>query len=443
MRSVSDVVIRAEGLGKRYRIGREEVAYKTLRESLTGLALAPARKLRAVAQRRGARREADTIWALRNVDLEVRQGEVLGIIGGNGAGKSTLLKILSRITRPTEGRAELQGRVGSLLEVGTGFHPELTGRENIYLNGAILGMSRAEIRTKLDQIVDFSGVRSFIDTPVKRYSSGMQVRLAFAVAAHLDTEILLLDEVLAVGDAAFQRKCLGRIEHVASGGRTVLFVSHNMAAIQGLCDRCLLLSQGRAIEEGSTADVVRQYLAQDHDVAVDVAARGDRGGDGSVRITSFQVREARSGDVLTAITSGTDVLLEIGYSSVEAKSLRRANLGIALYTALGQFLAVLNSEMAQRAFETLPAMGTLRCRVPRFPVMCGDIRVTLTLRVGGALVDQVQDAAVLHVEPGDFFGTGISNDFGRQGVYMPHTWELATEDVAEASGNAERHGHGS
>ncbi|HKQ50747.1 MAG TPA: ABC transporter ATP-binding protein [Pyrinomonadaceae bacterium] len=245
-------IIRAENLKKRYRLGVGRVRYGTLREAVT-------ERLRSTLGRRGHQAE-DTFWALNGVDFEIRPGEVVGIIGRNGAGKSTLLKILSRITEPTEGRVEVYGRVGSLLEVGTGFHQELTGRENIYLNGSILGMSRKEIESKFDQIVAFSEIGKFLDTPVKRYSSGMYVRLAFAVAAHLEPEILLVDEVLAVGDASFQRKCLDKMKDVGQHGRTVLFVSHNMPAITRLCDRTILLDEGRILADGPSHQVVGTYL---------------------------------------------------------------------------------------------------------------------------------------------------------------------------------------
>jgi lipopolysaccharide transport system ATP-binding protein len=247
-----DLAIRADGLSKRYRIGELQAAYGTLRESLSHAAKRMTRRQHSVHR--------DEIWALRDVSFDVRQGEVLGIVGRNGAGKSTLLKVLTRITAPTAGRAEIRGRVGSLLEVGTGFHPELTGRENIYLNGAILGMRRREIRQKLPEIVAFSGVERFIDTPVKRYSSGMYVRLAFSVAAHLEPEIMLVDEVLAVGDAEFQARCLGRMEDMGSTGRTVLFVSHNMQAVTQLCDRAILLDGGRIVLDGPSNEVVAHYL---------------------------------------------------------------------------------------------------------------------------------------------------------------------------------------
>jgi lipopolysaccharide transport system ATP-binding protein len=250
-------VIRVESLSKRYHIGTRQ-SYDTLRERLVAAAAEPWRRLRRFG--RSSEREQDTIWALKDVSFEVQPGEVVGIIGRNGAGKSTLLKILTRITEPTCGRAELHGRVGSLLEVGTGFHPELTGRENIFLSGAILGMTSQEIRSQFDAIIDFSGIEKFIDTPVKRYSSGMHVRLGFAIAAHLQPEILLVDEVLAVGDAEFQKKCLGKMDDVAKGGRTVLFVSHNMGAVERLCAKAILLEGGCLTEYTCAQDVVGRYM---------------------------------------------------------------------------------------------------------------------------------------------------------------------------------------
>ncbi|MFN8566212.1 MAG: polysaccharide ABC transporter ATP-binding protein [Kouleothrix sp.] len=259
---MSDIAIRAHGLGKQFTIGAPQERYKTLRDTLADMAMAPLRGVRrALRGEARLRPHTETFWALRDVSFEVRHGEVMGIIGRNGAGKSTLLKVLSRITEPTEGFAELRGRVGTLLEVGTGFHPELTGRENIYLNGTILGMKRAEIERQFDEIVAFAEVERFIDTPVKHYSSGMYLRLAFAVAAHLDPEILIVDEVLAVGDAQFQKKCLGKMEDVASQGRTVLFVSHNMSAVRTLCSQTILLKSGQVAAAGPTDAILAQYLA--------------------------------------------------------------------------------------------------------------------------------------------------------------------------------------
>src|SRR5512135_829157 len=253
---MTDIAIRVEDLGKRYRIGTAPERYKTLRDTIVAGVNAPIQRLRRGTALTATSKDTSTIWALRNVSFDVIQGKVLGIVGRNGAGKSTLLKILSRVTEPTEGSAEIHGRVGSLLEVGTGFHPELTGRENIYLNGAILGMKRLEIERKFDEIVSFSEVEQFIDTPVKRYSSGMYLRLAFAVAAHLEPEILVVDEVLAVGDAEFQKKCLGKMSDVANEGRTVLFVSHNMVAVQSLCSRVLWMQGGHIVGDGPSDQLV-------------------------------------------------------------------------------------------------------------------------------------------------------------------------------------------
>src|SRR5579883_2211436 len=263
-----NAIIRVSDLGKRYRIGNAE-RHRTLREALAAMAKAPARTMARLCGAAGA--PTDHIWALRGLEFELSQGEVVGIIGRNGAGKSTLLKILSRITEPTTGWFELGGRVSSLLEVGTGFHSELSGRENIYLNGAILGMRRREIERKFDEIVAFAEVEKFVDTPLKHYSSGMQARLAFAVAAHLEPDILVVDEVLAVGDLGFQKKCLGKMEDVSRQGRTVLFVSHNMAAIESLCKSCLLLSEGRLAARGTPAEVVHRYIASE--IRVDSASR--------------------------------------------------------------------------------------------------------------------------------------------------------------------------
>lgn len=255
---MSDIAIRVEGLGKRYRIGAPAMNYHTLRDSFTDMIHSPVAWLHGM----GPDKKLNTIWALKDISFEVKQGHVLGVIGRNGAGKSTLLKILSRVTDPTEGVGEIHGRVGSLLEVGTGFHPELTGRENIYLNGAILGMHRTEIEQKFDEIVEFSEVGTFIDTPVKRYSSGMYLRLAFAVAAHLEPEILVVDEVLAVGDAEFQRKCLGKMSDVAQQGRTVLFVSHNMSAILRLTQETIVIEKGHLAMRAQTPQAVDYYLSQ-------------------------------------------------------------------------------------------------------------------------------------------------------------------------------------
>jgi len=301
--------IAVEGLSKRYRIGQFRAAYGTLRDSL-------ARSAKRLASGHAHEPPAE-IWALADVSFRVEEGEVLGVIGRNGAGKSTLLKLLTRITTPTQGRAEIRGRVGSLLEVGTGFHPELTGRENVYLNGAVLGMKRREITRKFDDIVEFSGVEKFMDTPVKRYSSGMYVRLAFSVAAHLEPEIMLIDEVLAVGDADFQRRCLGRMEEYGMSGRTVLFVSHNMAAVARLCDRAILLKGGQLALDGDATEVVAHYL-QHESGAGSTRSWPDPAsapGQGLVKLREVRV-VGESGTVLDAADIRRPVGIEITFDVV-------------------------------------------------------------------------------------------------------------------------------
>jgi lipopolysaccharide transport system ATP-binding protein len=301
--------IEVHGLSKQYRLGEMQAAYGTLRESLVHAVR------RVTRQERHASRE--DIWALQDVSFEVQEGEVLGVIGRNGAGKSTLLKILTRITTPTVGRAEIRGRVGSLLEVGTGFHPELTGRENIYLNGAILGMKRREIQQKLPEIVDFSGVSQFLDTPVKRYSSGMYVRLAFSVAAHFESEILLVDEVLAVGDAEFQARCLGRMEDLGDTGRTVLFVSHNMQAVSQLCDRALLFEDGRVVLDGPSEEVVARYLQTSAGAGSSRTwSEGEAPGDDLVRLRSVRIVD-HEGDRVDYVDVRRPVGVELGFTVLD------------------------------------------------------------------------------------------------------------------------------
>jgi lipopolysaccharide transport system ATP-binding protein len=301
-------IVRANNLSKQYSLGLREAAYGSLRESITAAVGAPLRLLRG----RNSKRSAETIWALRDVGFEIEPGEVVGIIGRNGAGKSTLLKVLSRITEPTTGRIELYGRVGSLLEVGTGFHPELTGSENIYLNGAILGMRKFEIKRRFDEIVAFAELEKFLDTPVKRYSSGMYMRLAFAVAAHLEPEILLVDEVLAVGDADFQKKCLGKMKEVAEHGRTVLFVSHNMTAINQLCPRCLLLADGKVALDGKTSDVVSTYL-QTGSGGAETVWEDPRRAPGNDNIKLHAVRVKSQGTVKSEVDIDKEVAVEVEF----------------------------------------------------------------------------------------------------------------------------------
>ncbi|GIK10624.1 MAG: ABC transporter ATP-binding protein [Chloroflexota bacterium] len=376
--------------------------------------------------------EDDIVWALRDVSFTVEQGEVLGIIGRNGAGKSTLLKILSRVTAPTSGRIRVKGRVASLLEVGTGFHPELTGRENTYLNGAILGMSRREIDRKFDEIVDFAGVEKYIDTPVKRYSSGMYVRLAFAVAAHLDPEILVVDEVLAVGDAEFQKKCLGKMGEVAQGGRTVLFVSHNMAAIENLCGRTLLIHQGKIIKDAPTRIAIEHYLETILDSAVEgisLADRIDRRGTGDIKLTSFHI-ENKQRKKVTSITTGEDLIFVFGYKTKKnGVLLRNIDVGFSIHSiANNQTLCVLYSSYVGVNFNDISKAGTFRCQVPKFPLAPGRYRVGARIVVNSVEADWPQDGiGYIDIESGDYYGTG-SNGFGGNAPFMLlGNWQLESK----------------
>jgi lipopolysaccharide transport system ATP-binding protein len=338
-----DIVIRAERLGKKYVIRHkgERERYTTLRD-VVARSVTSAQRSAVNLFRKGpaSRNHTEEFWALKDVNFEIRRGEVVGIIGRNGAGKSTLLKILSRITEPSEGRVEIEGRVASLLEVGTGFHPELTGRENIYLNGAILGMGRPEIRRKFDEIVAFSEVEQFLDTPVKRYSSGMYVRLAFSVAAHMEPEILIVDEVLAVGDTAFQEKCIGKLDDVSkSTGRTVLFVTHNMSVVQHLCSRAVLMGSGRLTASGSTASIVKQYLSDARkEPKVALADWADRITTGEARITNF---ELGNGTVGNHIAFGEDFRFRI--RAEFNRSIIDPTFGLIIHDAAGVPLVNINT----------------------------------------------------------------------------------------------------
>jgi lipopolysaccharide transport system ATP-binding protein len=358
---MSDVAISVDGLGKRYQIGRQQDPYGRLTESLWRALRAPLDIIR-----RGARESSEWIWALRDVSFEVHEGDVVGVIGRNGSGKSTLLKVLSRITEPTVGSALLHGRVGSLLEVGTGFHPELTGRENVFMSGAVLGMRRTEIIRKFDEIVDFAGIDQFLDTPVKRYSSGMQVRLGFAVAAHLDPEILFIDEVLAVGDAEFQKKCLGKMSDLGRGGRTILFVSHSMPAMLRLCERAILLDHGGVLAAGPTHDVIRTYL--ESDIGRTSERRWDdpstAPGDDIARLRSIRVVPARGGQGDEVdIREPIDIVIEY-WSAAPAD--HRPLLNVDAFNDEGICMFALTDESNEqwRRLPTRPGLIRSTCRIP-------------------------------------------------------------------------------
>jgi lipopolysaccharide transport system ATP-binding protein len=413
--------IRVRGIGKRYLLGETHVRYRTFRDAITNLAKAPIGRLLH------GRPQRQELWALKDIDLDVEQGEVVGIIGRNGAGKSTLLKIVSRITEPTEGRIELWGHVASLLEVGTGFHPELTGRENIFLSGSILGMSRAEIQSKFDEIVAFAEVEKFIDTPAKRYSSGMYVRLAFAVAAHLEPEILLVDEVLAVGDAAFQKKCLGKMQDVSQSGRTILFVSHNMAAISKLCHRGVLLESGRITNQGPADQIVQHYVAGfEQQGTTDLARRTDRRGDGRLRITGVTLADG-AGNAVPCWQSGTDAQIILDYEAPSNLRLRNVIASLAIDTIWGQRLCVLQSDYVGADLVEIGPRGHLVCRVPKVPLAAGLYPFTIFVTVNGIIADWVIRAGTITVEQGDFYGHGRYPGPTHGSVLMRHSWSCYEE----------------
>jgi lipopolysaccharide transport system ATP-binding protein len=394
-------IIRVESLSKKYRLGERRGAPSTLRETITGAVRAP---LAALKRRRGAGDET-TLWALRDVSFEVQMGEVVGVIGRNGAGKSTLLKILSRITRPTSGCVEMYGRTSSLIEVGTGFHPELTGRENVYLNGALLGMKRAEIKRRFDEIVAFSEVERFLDTPVKHYSSGMYTRLAFAVAAHLEPDVLIVDEVLAVGDVQFQKKCLGKMGSAAKEGRTVLFVSHNMAAVANLCRRGIVLEQGRVAYAGTQAEAVARYLASFGTRGRSLRERADRAGSGEVRVVAIEVRDS-AGRTLDVAASGQDVDICLRYEASPGFHSTRVIAGISVRTQFDTPVFLQHNRLTRDEWGSLPSRGTFVCRIPRLPLPPSSYRITYSLMLNGEYLDAMEDAYELMVTGGDFFGSG-------------------------------------
>ncbi|MBN2362010.1 MAG: ABC transporter ATP-binding protein [Deltaproteobacteria bacterium] len=421
---MSDAAISVRGLGKRYRIGARVGQYKRLTETVTDLFAAPFRRLARIGRAAPAE---ETIWALRDVSFDVEPGEVIGVIGRNGAGKSTLLKVLSRITEPTAGEALIRGRVGSLLEVGTGFHPELTGRENIFLNGAILGMRKKEIERKFDEILDFAEIEKFVDTPVKRYSSGMYVRLAFAVAAHLETDILFVDEVLAVGDAQFQKKCLGKMGTISTQGRTVVLVSHNLASIRALSNRCLLLNQGRVEEFGDTGRVVTRYsqmlggLSRPDPSDLEPYRRSPVG-DAPVRFVSIAVRSATGAAVDFPMASDITIVMEID----AARSLREITIAIAIKNADGLRVALLFTGDSGRKIELPAGRSIVETTIKRAPMAPGlySIDAGLNRSTRDVAYDVILDLPLFE----------ISNPPGRDssvGEWLDRPWGVVHLDNVE------------
>ena len=414
-KNMSKPIIEIEELGKCYRIGAKKEKYLSLRDELVKKANGFYRK---ILLKNINTPSDETFWALSNVSFSVNEGEAVGIIGHNGAGKSTLLKILSKITPPTAGRICLRGRTASLLEVGTGFHPELTGRENIYLNGTILGMTRIEIKKKFDEILAFAEVEKFLDTPVKRYSSGMYVRLAFSVAAHLEPEILIVDEVLAVGDMEFQRKCLGKMEEVTSSGRTVLFVSHNMAAIENFCNRCVLLKNGKVEFQGQTIEARHKYLETFmRPNSQSLAIRKDREGTGILQL--IDIRLSMNGNICNSAVTGLPCALIFEFV-LNAKITTSPVITFTIRDDRAQFLCLLSSEDVGASFSVCGKKGLFVCRIPRIPFIPGQYRITPRIIINNEVSDYVEGAYVLNVEGGDYYGTGKFSKHSP--ILLEHSW---------------------
>jgi lipopolysaccharide transport system ATP-binding protein len=428
---MSNIALKVEGLSKQYRIGKQE-RYRTFRDTITDALTAPARRIAGLlsGNASAAANLTETIWALRDINFEVRHGEVVGIIGRNGAGKSTLLKILSRITEPTEGTIDIFGRVGALLEVGTGFHPELTGRENVYLNGAILGMSREDIRRKFDEIVDFAGVEKFIDTPVKHYSSGMGLRLGFAVAAHLEPDILIVDEVLAVGDAEFQKKCIGKMSEVAGEGRTVLFVSHNMAAVQKLCSVGIYLNAGSIQEIADTRSVVTHYLSDTISNETITLKTKSRSGTGSLLATNIRFYNLSSRDS-GVLRNGEPVRFEIDYTVplTDSYNLGNVSVAIGIDSENGERIVTLWSKFTNNSLFSVEKSGTFICDIPRFFLRTGTYYIHIYVDSNGEVADYIANAGQIHVNSGAFYDTAIEPNERQGYLLVEHNWVIANTEM--------------
>lgn len=429
---MTDTVIRVENLGKRYLIGHQkQERYTALRDVLANKAKGLTRLVNPNAK--VASSDMEEFWALKDVSFEVKQGDRVGIIGRNGAGKSTLLKILSRITEPTEGRIKIKGRVASLLEVGTGFHPELTGRENIYLNGAILGMGKQEIRRKFDEIVAFAEVEKFLDTPVKRYSSGMYVRLAFAVAAHLEPEILIVDEVLAVGDAAFQKKCLGKMEDVGKEGRTVLFVSHNMAAIQKLCSRGIVLKQGKVVlddfpdrctyEYFKTSEKPKQknsFYSVNHEVLRQQKSK--------IKIKNIKLFSAsHEKDIL--LQTSDNLNIQINYKADPVLNRENIAFGIKLKNKFGlEILRLSTTPISGYLMKPMGRSGRVKLEIKSLPLTSGNYFLDIEVsRPNIEYLLQLEEVVEIEIHPKDVYKSGLALDNSRGILVIPHYWTHTIE----------------
>jgi lipopolysaccharide transport system ATP-binding protein len=413
----SNIAIKVEGLSKKYLLNKSGVSKS---DTLYGNFINGLKNAKNIGQKK----QTEEFWALNNVSFEINQGDRVGIIGRNGAGKSTLLKILSRITPPTKGKIEYAGRMASLLEVGTGFHGDLSGRENIFLNGSILGMSKHEIEKKFDEIIAFAEIEKFLDTPVKRYSSGMYVRLAFSVAAHLESDILIVDEVLAVGDSAFQKKCLGKMNDVSSKeGRTILFVSHQMNTLQALCNKGIVLHKGEVSLNISNSDVaIKHYMQLANQTAHSlITERTDRNGEGKIKVTDISFYN--SNQKIEELITGQDVTIHVSYSCISSFEGKNVNIALAIYGDDGVLYTVLNSENTGNSYNNIKGNGMFICNIKKLPLMEGSYFMNVSVSEKGITQDWVQEAVFVNVIAGDFYGTGKINPSSHRSILIENKWQ--------------------
>jgi lipopolysaccharide transport system ATP-binding protein len=413
----NQTIIKVEGLSKHYLLNKNPMQKS---DTLYGNFINGLKNIKQLTQKK----QTEDFWALKDVSFEIEQGDRVGIIGRNGAGKSTLLKILSRITPPTKGRIEYSGRMASLLEVGTGFHGDLSGRENIYLNGSILGMTKHEIDRKFDEIVAFAEIEKFLDTPVKRYSSGMYVRLAFAVAANLESDILIVDEVLAVGDAAFQKKCLGKMNEVSkSDGKTILFVSHQLNTLQALCNKGLVLSKGEvSLNLSSSEQAIKHYMLLANQTArTAIYDRLDREGEGKIKVTDIKFSNSNKQDIEELIT-GQQLFIHISYQCINTFIGQKISIALAFYGDDGILYTVLNSENTGVVYDNVKGSGELVCSINKLPLMEGNYFINVSINENGITQDWVQEATTISVIAGDFYGTGKINPTSHKSILIDNTW---------------------
>lgn len=413
----SNIAIKVEGLSKKYLLNKSGVSKS---DTLYGNFINGLKNAKNIGQKK----QTEEFWALNDVSFEINQGDRVGIIGRNGAGKSTLLKILSRITPPTKGKIEYSGRMASLLEVGTGFHGDLSGRENIFLNGSILGMSKTEIEKKFDEIIAFAEIEKFLDTPVKRYSSGMYVRLAFSVAAHLESDILIVDEVLAVGDAAFQKKCLGKMNDVSSKeGRTILFVSHQMNTLQALCNKGIVLHKGEVSLNISNSDVaIKHYMQLANQTAHSlIAERTDRNGEGKIKVTDISFYNTNQ--KIEELITGQDITIQVSYNCINSFDGKNVNIALAIYGDDGVLYTVLNSENTGNSYSNIKGNGMFICNIKKLPLMEGSYFINVSVSENGITQDWVQEAVFVNVIAGDFYGTGKINPSSHRSILIENKWQ--------------------